>query len=141
MPLQEKKYQKQGLVEHKHGCGSQEKSIKKIGVGVLPGKLTDCRDKTRLKLNYLLLRDTQLVKAQYKQVIETSFTTVPSRGKGKNTWKVSQDKLLKSEAISNRIKSIGIHPHSLLDDVDLTQLRYGRIIIISAEGRKKLLSN
>lgn len=101
------------------------------GMGVLPGKLTDCKARNPL-LTELYLVEGDSAGGSAKQARDRNFQAIlPSRGKGKNTWEVPYHKLLLTEEVSNITQCIGIEPHEANDDLDFSKLRYGKIIIMA----------
>ena len=101
------------------------------GVAVLPGKLTDCEsdDVSRREVfpvegdsaggSAKLARDKQ-----YQAIL-------PLRGKVMNTFEIARDRLFANNEIHDIAVAIGVDPHGAGDEVDLTGLRYSRIIIMA----------
>jgi len=56
---------------------------------------------------------------------------LPLRGKVLNAWEVDRDRLFANNEIHDISVAIGIDPHGPQDNPDFTQLRYGRICILS----------
>ena len=56
---------------------------------------------------------------------------LPLRGKVLNSFEVHKDQLFANAEIHDISVAIGIDPHSIHDDVDLSGLRYGKIAILS----------
>ncbi|MES2356144.1 MAG: DNA topoisomerase IV subunit B [Pseudomonadota bacterium] len=116
---------------------SRMKSAQKVekrkgsGVAVLPGKLTDCEsnDVTRREI-FLVEGDSaggsaKLARDKQYQAI------LPLRGKVLNTFEVDRDRLFANSEIHDVAVAVGVDPHSRTDSVDLSGLRYGKIIIMS----------
>jgi topoisomerase-4 subunit B len=55
------------------------------------------------------------------------------RGKVLNTWEVDRDQLFRNSEVHDISVAIGVDPHGInqIDTVDLSGLRYGRIIVMS----------
>lgn len=101
------------------------------GVAVLPGKLTDCEssDITRTEV-FLVEGDSAGGSAKMGR--DKSFQAIlPLRGKVLNAWEVDRDRLFANNEIHDIAVAIGVDPHGPTDTVDLSQLRYGRICILS----------
>lgn len=113
------------------------RSVKKIekrkgsGVAVLPGKLTDC-DSEDIRENELFLVEGDSAGGSAKQAREKAFQAIlPLRGKVLNTYEVNRDHLFANAEIHDISVAIGVDPHGMKDDVDLSGLRYGKIAILS----------
>ena len=104
---------------------------KSSGVAVLPGKLTDCEsnDVTR---NEIFLVEGDSAGGSAKMGRDKEFQAIlPLRGKVLNTWETEPDRLFANNEIHDIAVAIGVDPHSKLDTPDLSNLRYGRICILS----------
>ena len=113
------------------------RSAKKIekrkgsGVAILPGKLTDCESED-IRENELFLVEgesaggsTKMARDKYRQAI------LPLKGKVLNSFEVASDTLFANSEIHDIAVAIGVDPHSLEDEIDLSTLRYGKIAILS----------
>jgi len=56
---------------------------------------------------------------------------LPLRGKVLNTWETERDRLFANNEIHDIAVALGVDPHSLRDEPDLSGLRYGKICILS----------
>jgi topoisomerase-4 subunit B len=56
---------------------------------------------------------------------------LPLRGKVLNTWETERDRLFANNEVHDISVAIGVDPHSPDDTVDLSNLRYGKICILS----------
>lgn len=101
------------------------------GVAVLPGKLTDCeaRDASRTEL-FLVEGDSAGGSAKMGR--DKEFQAVlPLRGKVLNAWEVERDRLFANTEIHDISVAIGVDPHGKDDTPDLSNLRYGKVCILS----------
>ncbi len=106
---------------------------KSSGIATLPGKLTDCEsdDITRNEI-FLVEGDSAGGSAKQGRDKETQ-AVLPLRGKVLNTWEVDRDQLFKNNEVHDISVAVGVDPHGIdqIDTVDVTGLRYGRIIVMS----------
>ena len=112
-------------------AGAKVERRKSSGVVLLPGKLADCEsgDNSVTEL-YLVEGDSaggsaKLARDKYFQAI------FPMRGKSMNVWEKDKNEALANEEIHDLSVALGIAPHSRTDSVDLSKLRYGKVIILS----------
>lgn len=101
---------------------------KRVTAGpALPGKLADCssQDTTRTEL-FLVEGDSAGGSA--KQARDREFQAImPLRGKILNTWEVDSEQVLGSQEVHDISVAIGVEP----GNVDLSQLRYGKVCILA----------
>ena len=101
------------------------------GVAVLPGKLTDCEsDDVSRREVFLVEGDSaggsaKLARDKQYQAI------LPLRGKVLNTFEVERDRLFANNEIHDIAVAIGVDPHAIGAEVDLSGLRYAKIIIMA----------
>jgi topoisomerase IV subunit B len=101
------------------------------GVAVLPGKLTDCESRDLLHNELFLVEgDSAGGSAKMGRDKETQ-AILPLRGKVLNAWEVERDRLFANNEIHDISVAIGVDPHSITDNPDLSGLRYGKICILS----------
>jgi topoisomerase-4 subunit B len=104
---------------------------KTSGVAVLPGKLTDCASDDPNR-NELFIVEGDSAGGSAKQARDKEFQAVlPLKGKPKNTWQDSPDTLYANKEIEAIALAIGVDHHKILDSVDLSGLRYKKIIILA----------
>jgi len=104
---------------------------KSSGVAVLPGKLTDCASDDPER-NELFIVEGDSAGGSAKQARDKEFQAVlPLKGKPKNTWQDSPDTLYSNKEIEAIALAIGIDHHQRGVAVDMTRLRYRKIIILA----------
>jgi topoisomerase IV subunit B len=104
---------------------------KSSGVAVLPGKLTDCASEDPER-NEMFIVEGDSAGGSAKQARDKEFQAVlPLKGKPKNTWQDSPDTLYANKEIEAIALAIGVDHHKPGDSVDLSGLRYKKIIILA----------
>ncbi|MGV2528118.1 UNVERIFIED_CONTAM: DNA topoisomerase IV subunit B, partial [Bacillus thuringiensis] len=106
---------------------------KSSGIATLPGKLTDC-ESDDISRNELFLVEGDSAGGSAKQGRDKETQAVlPLRGKVLNTWEVERDQLFKNNEVHDISVAIGVDPHGIdqIDSIDVSGLRYGRIIVMS----------
>jgi topoisomerase-4 subunit B len=104
---------------------------KSSGVAVLPGKLTDCASDDPDR-NELFIVEGDSAGGSAKQARDKEFQAVlPLKGKPKNTWQDSSDTLYANKEIEAIALAIGVDHHKSEDEVDLSGLRYRKLIILA----------
>ncbi|HEY7906711.1 MAG TPA: DNA topoisomerase IV subunit B [Wenzhouxiangella sp.] len=93
----------------------------------LPGKLADCAS-TDLEQTELFLVEGDSAGGSAKQARNREYQAImPLRGKILNTWETEPDQVLRSQEVHDLATAIGVDPGSS----DLSQLRYGKVIILA----------
>jgi len=100
------------------------------GVAVMPGKLTDSELTGSNAELFLVEGDSAGGSAKAGRDKETQ-AILPLRGKGMNSWEVAQSQILANQEIHNIAVSLAIDPHKLDSHMDMSTLRYGKVIILS----------
>jgi topoisomerase-4 subunit B len=112
-------------------AGQKIEKKKSSGVAVLPGKLTDC-ESTDIARNELFLVEGDSAGGSAKMGRDKEFQAIlPLRGKVLNTWETERDRLFANNEVHDIAVAIGVDPHGPDDQIDLTNLRYGKICILS----------
>ncbi len=116
---------------------ARQRSLQKVekkkssGVAVLPGKLTDC-ESTDTSRNELFLVEGDSAGGSAKMGRDKEYQAIlPLRGKVLNSWETERDRLFANNEIHDIAVAIGVDPHQAGDTVDLSNLRYGKICILS----------
>ncbi|GGC72774.1 DNA topoisomerase IV subunit B [Undibacterium terreum] len=104
---------------------------KSSGVAVLPGKLTDC-ESSDISRNEIFLVEGDSAGGSAKMGRDKEFQAIlPLRGKVLNSWESERDRLFANNEIHDIAVAIGVDPHGVKDTPDLSNLRYGKICILS----------
>jgi len=104
---------------------------KSSGVAVLPGKLTDC-ESSDITRNEIFLVEGDSAGGSAKMGRDKEFQAIlPLRGKVLNSWESERDRLFANNEIHDIAVAIGVDPHGPNDSPDLSNLRYGKICILS----------
>ena len=112
-------------------AGQKVEKRKSSGVAVLPGKLTDC-EATDIARNELFLVEGDSAGGSAKMGRDKEYQAIlPLRGKVLNTWETERDRLFANNEVHDISVAIGIDPHGPDDGIDLSNLRYGKICILS----------
>ena len=120
---------KQALARQKSAQKVEKK--KQSGVAVLPGKLSDC-ESTDITENELFLVEGDSAGGSAKMARNKETQAIlPLRGKVLNSWEVEVGRLFANNEIHDIAVALGIDPHGPNDKVDLSNLRYGKIVIMS----------
>ena len=112
-------------------AGQKVEKRKSSGVAVLPGKLTDCESRD-LAHNEVFLVEGDSAGGSAKMGRDKECQAIlPLRGKVLNTWEVDRDRLFANTEIHDISVAIGVDPHGPNDTSDLSNLRYGKVCILS----------
>ncbi|PUE43801.1 DNA topoisomerase IV subunit B [Limnohabitans sp. Hippo3] len=112
-------------------AGQKVEKRKSSGVAVLPGKLTDCESRDIADNEVFLVEgDSAGGSAKMGRNKETQ-AILPLRGKVLNTWEVDRDRLFANNEIHDISVAIGVDPHGQGDNPDMSNLRYGKVCILS----------
>ncbi len=112
-------------------AGQKVEKKKSSGVAVLPGKLTD-RESEDIGMNELFLVEGDSAGGSAKMGRNKEYQAIlPLRGKVLNTWEAERDRLFANNEVHDIAVAIGVDPHGATDEPDLSNLRYGKICILS----------
>jgi topoisomerase-4 subunit B len=116
---------------------SRQKNAQKVekrkqsGVAVLPGKLTDC-ESTDIADNELFLVEGDSAGGSAKMARDKETQAIlPLRGKVQNSWEIEPNRLFANAEIHDIAVALGVDAHSADSEPDLTNLRYGKVVIMS----------
>ncbi|HLT25228.1 MAG TPA: toprim domain-containing protein, partial [Zeimonas sp.] len=91
----------------------------------------DC-ESDDIERNELFLVEGDSAGGSAKMGRDKEFQAIlPLRGKVLNTWETERDRLFANNEIHDIAVAIGVDPHSMNDEPDLSGLRYGKICILS----------
>jgi topoisomerase-4 subunit B len=120
---------KQALARQKNSQKVEKR--KQSGVAVLPGKLSDC-ESTDIAENELFLVEGDSAGGSAKMARNKETQAIlPLRGKVLNSWEVEAGRLFANNEIHDIAVALGIDPHTANAIPDLSNLRYGKLIIMS----------
>ncbi|MCX8087420.1 MAG: type IIA DNA topoisomerase subunit B [Rhodocyclaceae bacterium] len=120
---------RQALARQKNAQKVEKK--KQSGVAVLPGKLSDC-ESTDIAENELFLVEGDSAGGSAKMARNRETQAIlPLRGKVQNSWEIEPNRLFANAEIHDIAVALGIEPHGAEDEPDLSNLRYGKVIIMS----------
>jgi topoisomerase-4 subunit B len=112
-------------------AGQKVEKKKSSGVAVLPGKLTDCESED-IAQNEIFLVEGDSAGGSAKMGRNKEYQAIlPLRGKVLNTWEAERDRLFANNEVHDIAVAIGVDPHGSNDDPDLSNLRYGKVCILS----------
>ncbi len=104
---------------------------KQSSVVVLPGKLSDAAGGDPAS-NELFLVEGDSAGGSAKQARDRETQAIlPLRGKVLNTWEVEPERLYANTEVHDIAVALGVERHGLDDAVDLSGLRYGRVILMA----------
>jgi topoisomerase-4 subunit B len=112
-------------------AGQKVEKRKSSGVAVLPGKLTDCESKDILHNEVFLVEGDSAGGSAKMGRNKECQAVLPLRGKVLNTWEVDRDRLFANNEIHDISVAIGVDPHGPNDTPDMSNLRYGKVCILS----------
>jgi topoisomerase-4 subunit B len=112
-------------------AGQKIEKRKSSGVAVLPGKLTDCESEDII-INEIFLVEGDSAGGSAKMGRNKEYQAIlPLRGKVLNTWETERDRLFANNEVHDISVAIGVDPHGVNENTDLTNLRYGKVCILS----------
>jgi topoisomerase-4 subunit B len=120
---------KQALARQKNAQKVEKR--KQSGVAVLPGKLSDC-ESTDIAENELFLVEGDSAGGSAKMARNKETQAIlPLRGKVLNSWEVEAGRLFANNEIHDIAVALGVDPHAADAEPDFSNLRYGKVVIMS----------
>src|SRR6185436_18062378 len=111
--------------------GKKFERKKSSGVATLPGKLVECSsDDTSRNELFMVEGDSAGGSAKEARNKETQ-AVLPLRGKVLNTMSKDSRTVLANKELQAIATAIGVDPHGAEDAVDLSGLRYGKIVLMT----------
>jgi topoisomerase-4 subunit B len=104
---------------------------KSSGVAVLPGKLTDCESADVSRTEIFLVEGDSAGGSAKMGRDKSHQAILPLRGKVLNSWETDRDRLFANNEIHDISVAIGVDPHGPEATPDWSNLRYGKICILS----------
>src|SRR5687768_6105989 len=111
--------------------GKKVERKKSSGIATLPGKLVDCASGD-IARNELFLVEGDSAGGSAKEARDKDTQALlPLRGKVLNTMSKDSRTVLANKELQAIATAIGVDPHSMEENVDLTGVRYGKVIVMT----------
>jgi topoisomerase-4 subunit B len=111
--------------------GKKVERKKSSGIATLPGKLVDCASGD-VSRNELFLVEGDSAGGSAKEARDKEIQAVlPLRGKVLNTMSKDSRTVLANKELQAIATAIGVDPHSADVEVDLSGIRYGKVVVMT----------
>src|SRR4249920_334314 len=111
--------------------GKKVERKKSSGIATLPGKLVDCASGD-IQRNELFLVEGDSAGGSAKEARDKDTQALlPLRGKVLNTMSKDSRTVLANKELQAIATAIGVDPHSSEETIDLSGLRYGKVIVMT----------
>jgi len=111
--------------------GKKVERKKSSGIATLPGKLVDCASGD-IQRNELFLVEGDSAGGSAKEARDKDTQALlPLRGKVLNTMSKDSRTVLANKELQAIATAIGVDPHSAEEGVDLSGVRYGKVIVMT----------
>ncbi|HEX2200305.1 MAG TPA: DNA topoisomerase IV subunit B [Burkholderiales bacterium] len=111
--------------------GKKVERKKSSGIATLPGKLVDCASGD-VSRNELFLVEGDSAGGSAKEARDKDTQAIlPLRGKVLNTMSKDSRTVLANKELQAIATAIGVDPHPADTDVDLSGLRYGKVVVMT----------
>ena len=111
--------------------GKKVERKKSSGIATLPGKLVDCASGDVLRNELFLVEGDSAGGSAKEARDKETMALLPLRGKVLNTMSKDSRTVLANKELQAIATAIGVDPHGPDDAVDLSGLRYGKIILMT----------
>jgi topoisomerase-4 subunit B len=111
--------------------GKKIERKKSSGIATLPGKLVDCASGDVLRNELFLVEGDSAGGSAKEARDKETQALLPLRGKVLNTMSKDSRTVLANKELQAIATAIGVDPHGADEPVDLTGIRYGKVIVMT----------
>ncbi|HEX9398401.1 MAG TPA: DNA topoisomerase IV subunit B [Burkholderiales bacterium] len=111
--------------------GKKVERKKSSGIATLPGKLVDCASGDILRNELFLVEGDSAGGSAKEARDKETQALLPLRGKVLNTMSKDSRTVLSNKELQAIATAIGVDPHSVEEDIDLKDIRYGKVIVMT----------
>ena len=111
--------------------GKKVERKKSSGIATLPGKLVDCASGDVLRNELFLVEGDSAGGSAKEARDKETQALLPLRGKVLNTMSKDSRTVLANKELQAIATAIGVDPHGADEPVDLTGIRYGKVIVMT----------
>ena len=111
--------------------GKKVERKKSSGIATLPGKLVDCASGDILRNELFLVEGDSAGGSAKEARDKETQALLPLRGKVLNTMSKDSRTVLSNKELQAIATAIGVDPHSLEENIDLKDIRYGKVIVMT----------
>ncbi len=111
--------------------GKKVERKKSSGIATLPGKLVDCASGDVLRNELFLVEGDSAGGSAKEARDKETQALLPLRGKVLNTMSKDSRTVLANKELQAIATAIGVDPHSSEETIDLTGIRYGKVIVMT----------
>jgi len=111
--------------------GKKVERKKSSGIATLPGKLVDCASGDVLRNELFLVEGDSAGGSAKEARDKETQALLPLRGKVLNTMSKDSRTVLANKELQAIATAIGVDPHSSEENIDLTGIRYGKVIVMT----------
>jgi topoisomerase-4 subunit B len=115
----------------RHSKGKKVERKKSSGIATLPGKLVDCASGDVLRNELFLVEGDSAGGSAKEARDKETQALLPLRGKVLNTMSKDSRTVLANKELQAIATAIGVDPHGADEQVDLSGIRYGKVIVMT----------